>query len=191
MKSYKTLYVPNRTEWRAWLAKNVSTSDGVWLIFYRKGAGRPTIEIEDSIEEALCFGWIDSLIQRIDDDKYVRLFTPRKLKSKWSITNKKRIARLIKEGRMTQAGLAKLDYSDPDKENPDLKSEQAELLVPPAMKKALVANGKAWENFKNLAPSYRRVYIRFVMDAKREETRNQRIAKAADLLAQNKKLGMQ
>lgn len=191
MKSYKSLYVPNRKEWRAWLAKNLSTSDGVWLIFYRKGAGRPTIEYEASIEEALCFGWIDSLIQRIDDDKYARLFTPRKLKSKWSITNKKRIAKLIKAGRMTKAGLAKLDYGDPDKANPDLKSGEAEPQVPPAMKEALEANGKAWENFKNLAPSYRRVYIRFVTDAKREETRNQRIAKAADLLAQNKKLGMQ
>src|SRR5688572_1281048 len=103
------LYLPTRTQWRRWLAENHDrVKDGVWLVFYKKETGRPSLEYEDSIEEALCFGWVDSIIKNIDAATYCRKFTPRKEASNWSNTNKSRVAKIIREGKMTEFGLAKV-----------------------------------------------------------------------------------
>jgi uncharacterized protein YdeI (YjbR/CyaY-like superfamily) len=103
------LYVTSAEEWRAWLQANHAVEKEVWLTFYKKHTGIPSLTFEEAAEEALCFGWIDSVMKRIDDEKYVLRHTPRKKGSNWSEVNKRRVAKLIEQGRMTEAGLAKID----------------------------------------------------------------------------------
>ncbi len=163
----------------------------MWLVFFKTHTGQPSIPYDDAVEEALCFGWIDSVIQRIDDDEYARKFTPRKRDSRWSALNKLRVAKMIREGRMTLAGFAKLNYSgtaDDYGRTPERRAQ--ELVVPLFFRRALQGNGKALENFKNLAPTYRRAYLLWIMTAKTDETRARRLKEAVRLLAQNKKLGL-
>lgn len=106
----KQVQVTTRSQWRRWLAENYDREkNGIWLVFSRKETGRPSLEYGESVEEALCFGWIDSIIKRIDDGRYCRKFTPRKDGSRWSVTNKRRVERITKEGRMTEFGLAKIE----------------------------------------------------------------------------------
>ncbi len=111
MKIEHSLYVTNRQDWRSWLEKNYASQGEVWLIFYKKPSPNANISYEDAVEEALCFGWIDSLIQKIDDETYGRKFTPRAINAKWSPSNRRRVAKLVREGRMTEAGLAKVTFS--------------------------------------------------------------------------------
>jgi len=184
----KTLLMAKRDQWRAWLAKNHKTEKKVWLIYFKKHARKASIAYEDSVEEALCFGWIDSLIRRLDDDQYARLFTPRIDHKNWSEMNKKRIAKLIQEGRMTAAGLAKASYLIED--NHAAAKKGRSLTVPDYMRQALLANKRALKNFNNLAPSYQRHYIGWITSAKKEETRQKRLAEAIGLLTRNLKLGL-
>ena len=111
MATRKTLYVTNRDEWRDWLAKHGQSETEVWLIYYKKDSGRPRIPYDDAVEEALCFGWIDSIVKRMDDEKFAQKFTPRRDSSRWSALNTQRVRKLMREGRMTEAGLAKLDLA--------------------------------------------------------------------------------
>lgn len=191
MKISKTLYVTNRYDWRTWLEKNHETEKEVWLIYYKKHTNRPRIPYDDAVEEALCFGWIDSIVQKIDDERYAQKFTPRKNSSNWSELNKRRIRKLLKEGRMTQAGRVKIGVGVLEAEERS-KSERKtkELVIPSYLSEALRENKKAWENFNNLAPSYRRQYVGWIANAKKEETRKRRIREAIELLARNEKLGM-
>lgn len=107
MEITKQLYVTDRDAWRAWLEKNYDTEKEIWLIYYKKHTGKPRIPYDDAVEEALCFGWIDSTVKRVDDEKFAQKFTPRKNKSNWSDLNKKRAKKMIREGRMTKAGFLK------------------------------------------------------------------------------------
>lgn len=186
----KTLYVKNREDWRRWLRKNHDTEKEIWLIHYKKQAGRPCISYDDLVEEALCFGWIDSIVKRIDDKKYARKLTPRKLKSKWSALNKGRVARMISEGRMTQAGLNKISFPVQEDYSPRTQQRKSELPIPAYLEQGLRKNEKAWENFKSLASSYRRNYVGWITSAKQEATRLRRLGEAVTLLEQNKKLGL-
>ncbi len=111
MKLSKTLYVTNRKEWRAWLKKHHDAEREVWLIYYKRESGRQRIPYDDAVEEALCFGWIDSTVERIDNEKYAQHFTPRRAGSVWSELNKWRVRKLLREGRMTKAGMAKISFS--------------------------------------------------------------------------------
>ena len=191
MKISETLHITNRDDWRAWLVKNHETEKEVWLIYYKKHTNQPRIPYDDAVEEALCFGWIDSIVQKIDDKRYAQKFTPRKSGSLWSESNKRRVRRLLKEGKMTQAGLAKIGegvLEGEERVKSELKSK--ELLIPTYLSEALRANKKAWENFNRLAPSYRRQYVGWITTAKKEETRKRRIRDAIELLARNEKLGM-
>lgn len=191
MKISKTIHVSSRDQWRAWLEKNHDTESEVWLIYYKMDTGRPRVAYSDAVEEALCFGWIDSNVQRIDRERYAQKFTPRRSSSKWSALNKRRVAKLIKEGRMTEAGIARLNDSgigDDYGRTPQRKME--ELVVPRHLRQALMSNRKAWDNFNQLAPSYRRNYIAWISAAKTEGTRDKRVMEAITLLAQNKKLGL-
>src|SRR5512146_285958 len=122
MKMNQTLVAQNRQEWRAWLEQHYQSESEVWLIFSKSHTGQACVSYDDSVEEALCFGWIDSIIQKIDEDRYARKFTPRRLGSEWSPSNKRRIAKLIQEGRMTKFGLAVVTYP-----HPELKPSEAEL----------------------------------------------------------------
>jgi uncharacterized protein YdeI (YjbR/CyaY-like superfamily) len=190
MKTTNELYVTNRVDWRKWLRKNHGSKKEVWLIYHKKHTGKPSIPYDDSIEEAICFGWIDNIIKRIDDEKFVRKFTPRKAKSKWSEVNKKRARRMMKEGKMTEAGLAKIREAKKSGEWIKVAPLRKELVIPPYMKEALAKNKRALDNFCNLAKSYKRQYVGWISSAKREETRRRRLAEAIRLLEKNERLGM-
>jgi len=189
MKINKTLYVTNRNDWRTWLEKNHDTEKEIWLIYYKKHREKPSIPYADSVEEALCFGWIDSIIKRIDDEKFLRKFTPRKDKSKWSELNKKRARKMIKEGKMTEVGLTKIDQKilDEKEGNPVQKKE---FVIPPEIEKKIRKNEKAWKNFNDLAPCYKRQYIGWVASTKKEQTRERRLKELISVLEEGKKLGM-
>jgi uncharacterized protein YdeI (YjbR/CyaY-like superfamily) len=190
MLMQRTLHVTDREAWRAWLSEHHATEKEVWLLFAREHTGEPNIPYEEAVQEALCYGWIDSIIQKIDDDQYARKFTPRTNTGKWSDLNKKRVARLIGEGRMTPAGLAKIDYPNPESAPSDVKAPRPgqDVLVPPEMEEALRANAEAWDYWSHLAPSHRRRYLGWIMSAKREETRRKRVEEAIGLLAQRRPL---
>lgn len=189
-KASNTLYVTGREDWRSWLEENHGLESDVWLIYYKKHTGKPTIPYDDAVEEALCFGWIDSTVRRIDDEKYMQRFTPRKEKSVWSDLNKGRVAKMIKEGLMTEAGLAKIRAAKRNGSWDRLSKEIDIETVPPELEAALSSNWRAAEFYESLAPSYKKQYIGWVVSAKREETRKKRIKEAVKLLARNKKLGM-
>ena len=191
MKISKRLHAKNRAEWREWLAKNHASRDEIWLLFFKKQSGRTQVSYNEAVEEALCFGWIDSIIQNIDNEKYARKFTPRKKSSRWSALNKRRVALMIREGKMTESGLASLNFTGTEDDyGRTAERAQRNLVPPPFLERMLRQNRQAWENFQLLAPSYRRNYIGWITSAKTEATRKRRIQEAIDLLAKNEKLGM-
>ncbi|UCD64576.1 MAG: YdeI/OmpD-associated family protein [Candidatus Zixiibacteriota bacterium] len=187
----KELQVKSRRAWRQWLSKNHKLSAGIWLVFEKKHAGNKTdLNYDASVEEALCFGWIDSTIKKLDDNRFVRKFTPRKPGSVWSELNKKRVSRVITSGLMTEAGMALVTeakrngmWDEPDR-------PVITLDVPPELEKAMAKNKKARVFFDSLAPSYKRQYIGWISMAKRPETRARRVAESIDLLAKGEKLGL-
>lgn len=189
-KTTRQLYLKDRDAWRAWLEKHHGTEKEIWLIYYKKHTGKARIPYDDAVEEALCFGWIDSTVKRLDDERYMQKYTPRKGKSMWSKLNKQRALNMIREGRMTEAGLAKIKEAKRNGEWARAHSEDHPAPMPPELKKALAANKRAGENFKNLAPSYRKQFIGWLASAKRDETRLKRVREIIRLVSQNKKLGM-
>lgn len=182
-----TAHPTTRADWRAWLAAHHDRETEIWLVYNKRHTGEPRVEYDDAVEEALCFGWIDSIVRTIDADRYAQKFTPRKARSKWSELNRRRFAKMVAEGKMTAAGLAK---APPEDEGRAVENLPADDAVPGYIEAALRDNGAAWTNFSNFAPSYRRLYVRWIEDAKREETRRKRLAEAIGLLEQNKKLGL-
>ncbi len=183
-KITKTLYVTDREKWRAWLKKNHERQKEVWLIYYKKHSGKPRIPYDDAVEEALCFGWIDSTVRKLDEERYAQRYTPRNDRSIWADSNIRRAKRMIRQGRMTEAGLAKFRLAGTKK----AAIVHATLRMPADLKEALAADEKAYENFRKLAPSYRKIYIWWVTSAKKEETRSRRIRKAVELAAKNRKI---
>ena len=184
------LYVSNRKEWQSWLKKNHSKTKEIWLVYFKKNTGKPSINYADSVEEALCFGWIDGLKKSIDEQKYAYRFTPRKSGSKWSPLNIKLAKKMIEEGKMTQAGLMAFNQMIAYDEDILKARDAKEIPLTSEIEKALKANKKAWENFNNLAPSYRKQYVGWLRSAKKQETMERRIEEAIKLLMENKKLGM-
>jgi uncharacterized protein YdeI (YjbR/CyaY-like superfamily) len=184
-----SLEVQEASEWRAWLAENHLTKQGVWLIFHRSGSGTPSISYEDAVDEALAFGWIDSIIKRIDGEKYARKFTPRRPGSIWSKSNITRVERLRVQGRMTEWGLRAFKrrtgrISLLERFN---AREAQGAEVPMDFAKALRANRQAWANFQRMAPSHRKRYFVWIAGAKKPETRQRRIAEAVLLVGKNVK----
>ncbi len=184
------VYVATRAEWREWLAKNHDQHAAIWLVFYKKDSQKPSLNYDESVEEALCFGWIDSIIKKLDDERYARKFTPRKPDSRWSESNKERVGRLIAQGKMTDVGLALIAaaktsglWDAPDRPNISLE-------VPDEFEQALSANAKARAFFNTLAPSYRKQYLGWIQVAKRPETRAKRVRESIALLEKGEKLGM-
>lgn len=174
-----TLEIPTRSAWRSWLRKHHKSSDGIWLVFYKHG--KKSIDYEDAVREALCFGWIDSLIKRLDDERYARKFTPRKPSSSWSDINRKRWAELEAAGKLTAAGRTAA---------PTSRRSEASIEIPLVIPAAFKKNAKAWAFFKKLAPSYQRLFLLWINMAKRPETRAKRIAESIEMLAAGKKLGL-
>jgi uncharacterized protein YdeI (YjbR/CyaY-like superfamily) len=180
----------NRAEWRRWLKTHHAREHEVWLIYYKKHTAKATISYRESVEEALCFGWIDGLKKRIDDERYAHRFTPRRAKSKWSPLNISLAQELIASKKMTRAGLAAFEQRR-NYEEAFLKTREAGTTrLPPEIEKILKANHAAWENFNRLAPGYRKQYTGWLCSAKKPETRERRLKEAIRLLKQNKKLEM-
>jgi len=191
MDDSKMLHVVTRDDWRAWLEKHHRTEREVWLVFFKKQTGRRSIPYGDALEEALCFGWIDSIIKKIDGKKYVRKFTPRTNRIKWSELNLKKVRELMAKGLMTKAGLAKIDDGLlKGTKKTTARPAAAELQIPPYLNQALEADPKAMEYFGKLAPSYQKLYIGWIDSAKKEETRLRRLKEAIDKLSRGEKLGM-
>jgi uncharacterized protein YdeI (YjbR/CyaY-like superfamily) len=184
------LYLETAQEWRLWLAQNHGCSPGVWLVFYRKGTNVPSIEYSDALDEALCFGWVDSLIRKLDEQRYARKFTPRSDVSKWSPINKQRVAQLIEDGRMTEFGLAKVEVAKQNGcwERPD--RQEVPAGIPAELVSLLEQNQAAGAFFATLAPSHRRRYIGWIASAKMPETRQKRAQEAVLLLEKGEKLDL-
>jgi len=188
MKMNESLYVTNRDDWRAWLSQNHDKKKEIWLIYFKKHTRRPRIPYDDAVEEAICFGWIDTTVKRLDDERFAQKFTPRGKKSEWSEHNRRRALKMIKEGKMTEAGRAKIGSIDLKKKivSPAIKK----VPMPADLSRALKARKNAFENFSKFAPSYRQLYMRWIMDAKKPETRMKRIQKTVQFAAKNRKPGM-
>src|SRR5687768_7169246 len=179
-----TLQVRSRRQWRTWLEKHHASSPGVWLVFHKAHTGVKSIRYEDTVREALRFGWIDSLVKRLDDDRYSLKITPRKPTSKWSDINRKRWMELKAAGLLTPAGLAAAPTNNTYAPRPVIPE------LPAYIAKALKGNPKAWTFFQGLAPTYRRHFVVWIHIAKRPETREKRIRESIALLAAGKKLGL-
>jgi uncharacterized protein YdeI (YjbR/CyaY-like superfamily) len=171
-------------------ANHDKEENGIWLVFYKKETGRPSLEYGESVEEALCFGWIDSIIKRIDDEKYCRKFTPRKSDSRWSSTNKKRVEKIIKEDRMTGFGLAKIEAAQRSGSWKLDPRPVINLGIPRELSEVLARNRKAKDFFEKLAPTYRKHFIGWIVTAKKPETRAKRLKETLSLLARGEKLGL-
>jgi uncharacterized protein YdeI (YjbR/CyaY-like superfamily) len=180
--SYERFEPRNRAGWRRWLARNHAAAPGVWLV-YLKGAARQ-IKYDEAVEEALCFGWIDSTLNPIDTERYIQLFTPRKPRSGWSRINKGRVEDLLKRGLMTTAGLEKVDAARKDGSWAALDAIEA-LELPAEMKEAFASNRLARENFAGFSPFSQKTYLYWINNAKRAENRAKRIAHAITLIASN------
>jgi uncharacterized protein YdeI (YjbR/CyaY-like superfamily) len=186
----ENIYFQNTQGWRKWLELNHHKSAGVWLVFYKKESGKPTLDYGEAVEEALCFGWIDSIIKNVDEQQYLRKFTPRKPESKWSELNKKRVRKMIELGRMTKAGAAKIEAAKKSGwwDKPDRPQISIRMLE--EFRLALEEQKTAKTFFDQLAPTYQKQYILWIQMAKRAETRERRIKEAIDLLTKGEKLGL-
>ena len=181
-----TLDVRSRREWRRWLAAHHGTSPGVWLVFHKRHTGVTCLEYDDAVEEALCYGWIDSVLRRRDEARYVRKFTPRRPGSVWSALNRRRYTDLARRGRLAKPGRDRAPTGRPARRPPPPPVPGLPVYV----RRALTTRPWAWGAFRRLAPSRRRLYVGWVHSAKREETRERRLREVVRVLAAGKKLGL-
>jgi uncharacterized protein YdeI (YjbR/CyaY-like superfamily) len=184
------LHVTDREAWRQWLLKNHASESEIWLVFHKRHTGAPSLPYEDAVEEALCFGWIDSIVKRVDGEKYMQKFTPRKTKSEWSELNKRRARKMIRQGKMAEPGLAKIKEAKADGRWGKVKFREAPARIPLELRTALKEDGKARETFDAYSQSYKKLIIGWIMSARKQETRLRRIKEVVELAAQNKRLGM-
>lgn len=169
----------NRQAWRAWLMKYHEKKKEIWLVFYKKHTNKKSLVYTDAVEEALCFGWIDGLLKRIDNEKHKIRFSPRRPGSVWAPSNIARVRKMIREKKMTEAGLtlfksAKLETQTAPTVKTVLKKSKR-IIIPPDLRQALAAKPKALEHFTNYPPSFRLLAINWVKTAKHEQTRRRRI----------------
>ena len=184
MTSTDRLEVRTRRQWRAWLQKHHASSPGIWFVFYKKHATKTTIPYEDAVREALCFGWIDSLVKRLDDDRFAIKVTPRKSSSKWSDSNRVRWAELKAAGALAAAGLAAAPTGNRYAPKPSIP------VLPKYIADRIRRNKKAWTFFEQLSPTNRRNFVVWIHIAKRPETRARRIRESIALLAAGRTLGL-
>jgi len=177
----ETLYVTNRRDWRTWLEKHYTKEKEIWLVYYRKASGKPRIPYNDAVEEALCFGWIDSTLKGIDEETYGQRFSRRRAGSSWSQMNLERARRLIEQGKMKPVGL--LIVRDL------LKNDRVEIASD--ILAALKKDKKSWTIFQDFPDSYKRIRIGFIeMARNRPDELNRRLRYFLKMTARNKKFGM-
>jgi uncharacterized protein YdeI (YjbR/CyaY-like superfamily) len=184
-RQLERFYAMNRAEWRAWLEEHHATEAGVWLIYYKQHSSQPGVEYEEAVEEALCFGWIDSRTNTLDDERYIQLFSPRKPKSPWSKSNKQRVEKLMQRGLMAPAGLAAIEAA---KRNGSWNIYDAieNLSVAEDFRAALAANPAALKNFEAFSASTKKQILWHIESAKRPETRARRIQQIVESAEQNR-----
>jgi uncharacterized protein YdeI (YjbR/CyaY-like superfamily) len=178
----KRLYVATREEWRRWLEKNHNHATEIWLLFPKKASGKTRLPYDEAVEEALCFGWIDGIVKPIDEKLYAQRYSPRRPGSNWSELNRRRFAKMLCDGKITEAGMAK----PPNKRERPATPNEIGDTVPAYIRKAMRENEPAWTNFRSLAPSYRRRYVFWINHAKKEETKQKRLREAIEALVRNK-----
>jgi uncharacterized protein YdeI (YjbR/CyaY-like superfamily) len=182
----ESFYPKSRQEWREWLQVNHATKQSVWLIYYKKKSNLPTVLYNDAVDEALCFGWIDSKAKPIDEDKYMQFFTKRKHKSIWSKINKEKIERLTKEGLMTKAGFEIMEIAKHNGSWTILDEAEA-LVIPDDLDQEFQKRPSAKAYFFGLSRSDKRNILQWLVLAKRQETRDKRIVEVITLAEQNLK----
>ena len=181
MHPSKPLFFRNRQQWRSWLNKNHSRKKEAWVVFYKKHTGKKGVAYADVIEEALCFGWIDGPLRRIDGEKHAIKFVPRRKRSVWAASNVERVERMIELGKMAPAGLAAF-------QGHEARAVPKVILMPPDLEEALKGSPRAWENFQKFAPSHKKHYFWWVLSSKRPETRERRISEVVKAAEENRKL---
>ena len=169
------VYAKNRREWRSWLEKNYETAKEIRLVYYKLSTKKPTITYEESVEEALCFGWIDGVRNGIDEESYMMRFTPRKPKSMWSVVNKERVEKLVAEGKMTGAGLKLVELAKQNGQWDAAYQLSAKQEIPKDLDDALEANEAALIFFKSLSNTNQFTYIRQLEKIKSPELRAERL----------------
>lgn len=174
------IYADSRQAWRQWLEANHAKQQSIWLVYYKKKANRPTVSYNDAVDEALCFGWIDSQAKPIDDEKYMQFFSPRKKNSVWSRINKEKVGRLVSEGLMTKAGYEIIDIA---KQNGSwtILDEAEALIIPKDLDDKFQKSPKALDYFLGLSRSDKRNILQWLVLAKRPETRQKRIDEIVSL----------
>ncbi|MDI6724534.1 MAG: YdeI/OmpD-associated family protein [Methanobacterium sp.] len=185
MDQFERLEARNRKEWRQWLHENHQTSPGIWLVYYKKNSKKTGISYDEAVEEALSFGWIDSRVNALDEERYMQIFTPRKPGSIWSKLNKQRVEKIIKEGIITPAGLEKIEVAKKDGSYYFL-DDIDNLVIPLDLKDALDSNKAAKKNFEVFTDSVKKQILYWIKTAKRDTTRENRIKKVVSLAAENK-----
>ncbi len=184
------LFFKNKEEWRAWLEKNHALSTEIWLVYFKKHTKKPTVTYNEAVDEALCFGWIDSTVKRIDEETYMQKYTPRKEKSMWSLVNTKKVEILISQDKMTKAGLNKINIAKKNGQWDKAYSTAKQVEMPKELETALKNNSIAFKNFFNFSPSNQKEYKRWVLAAKRPETIHKRIKVVIERSEMNIKPGM-
>lgn len=184
----KTLHVKSVVQWRDWLSEHHASESEVWLVFYKQHTGVVSIDYKDALDEALCFGWVDSLIKRLDDQRFARKFTPRRSDSRWSDVNRKRYAELRAAGRLKPPGVERPPTGRGSAPRPP--RFQMPATLPPYIEAALKRHSAARRYFETLTPAQRRPYLAWIESAKREETKERRLKEVLRLLASGKELGL-
>ena len=179
----------DRNEWRSWLEKNHDKESEIWLVFYKVKTNKKSIKYDEAVEEALCYGWIDSVVRRIDDEKHMQKYTPRKDRSNWSSRNKARVQKLIKDGFMTEYGLRKIGTAKQNGSWNRLDSVDIKIKAPEDLKNALKLNRAAKNKYEKLPPSRKKQFLWWIESAKRTETRTKRINETIRMLLENKSPG--
>jgi uncharacterized protein YdeI (YjbR/CyaY-like superfamily) len=186
LRDAPVVHADDRAAWHAWLEAHHATARGAWLVTWRAASGRPTLDYGAAVEEALCFGWVDSTAGRFDDERTKLYFAPRKAHSPWAASNKARVERLLAEGRMAPAGVAAVERAQADGSWSVLDAVER-LEVPVDLASALEASPPAAANFATLSPSARKMQLAFVATARRAETRAARIARVVAAAARNER----
>lgn len=184
MKQFEQVEVTSRDQWRTWLANHHTQTDSIWLVTYKKHTGNRYLSYDDIVEEALCFGWIDSLPRKLDADRTMLLLSPRRPRSPWSRLNKDRIIQMLAQGLMTPAGQEKIDQAKADGSWTFLDDVEA-LIIPDDLAAALAANSQAQKYFEAFSSSSKKGILQWIKRAKQATTRKRRIAKTVELAAQN------
>jgi uncharacterized protein YdeI (YjbR/CyaY-like superfamily) len=192
MDNEPTLF-KTRQAWRSWLARHHSRVTAIWLAYYKKGSGKRSVTYEEALQEALCYGWIDSTVGRLDAERYKQRYTPRNVKSVWSSSNKARVAKLIAEGRMAPPGLAKVEAAKRHgswESLSDIDRVGKGSEIPADLLKALSRDARARKIFDKRPPSEKKLWSYWILSAKRPETRARRIAETVKRVLAGRRPGM-